>query len=341
MKAVVLTESRRLELQEVKVPEPGPGEVLLKPEYCGICGTDLHAAEIEMFNPPVVLGHEFSARVVQPGVGVQRWKAGDRVAINPNQNSCGTCQYCRAGRYNLCEVAIMQNSLGVRRNGGMAEFVAVNQVHLHRLPEGVGTLAGAWVEPLAVAVRAVRNSGLRLADRVAIIGGGPIGLLALQLAIRGGASHVTLVEPSSFRQGLATRLGADLVLSPEQLSAAPADVPPVALVIECSGHPSALETALRLVAPGGAIRLVGASPKPLFFTAMTALTKEVTITANFIYVDEFPQAISLLERGLVDVESLTSSVVPLDDFESAFAAVRRPDRTVKALIHIGAGSGKE
>jgi L-iditol 2-dehydrogenase len=199
----------------------------------------------------------------------------------------------------------------------------------------VGTLPGAWVEPLAVAVRAVRNSGLRLADRVAIIGGGPIGLLSLQLALRGGASHAMLIEPSPFRQELGRKLGADLVVTPEQLSASGADIEPVNLVIECSGHPSALEAALNLVTPGGAIRLVGASPKPLAFTAMTALTKEVTITANFIYVDEFPQAISLLERGLVDVKSLTSSVVPLDEFESAFADSRQPDRTVKALIQIG------
>jgi 2-desacetyl-2-hydroxyethyl bacteriochlorophyllide A dehydrogenase len=335
MKAVVLTQSRSLELQDVKTPEPGPGEVLLRPEYCGICGTDLHAAEIEMFNPPVVLGHEFSGRVVELGDGVDRWKVGEAVAINPNQNTCGACEHCRAGRYNLCAVAIMQNSLGVRRDGGMAEFVAANQVHLHALPERVGTLEGAWVEPLAVAVRAVRNSGLRLADRVAIIGGGPIGLLALQLVIRGGASHVTLIEPASFRQQLGRKLGADLVVTPEQLNGSVGELAPVDLVIECSGHPSALETALNLVAPGGAIRLVGASPKPLAFTAMTALTKEVTITANFIYIDEFPQAISLLERGLVDVKSLTTSVVPLDEFESAFAALRQPDRTVKALIQIG------
>ena len=340
MKAVLLNESREMELIERPVPEPGPGEVLLRSDYCGICGTDLHASELDIFLAPVVIGHEFAGEVVAIGADVVGWAAGDRAAVNPNGNVCGRCEYCRAGRYNLCAVATGVNSAGVGRDGGMAEFVALPTAHLHRLPEQVDNVRGAWTEPLAVAVRAVRNSGLRLGESVAVIGGGPIGLLVLQLVQRSGATRTVLVEPSEFRQRSGTDLGADEVLAPQDFAAAigTGEFRPVDRVFECSGHPTALQTAIDMLLPGGAIRLVGASPRPLAFSAMDALYKEIHLSANFIYVDEFDEAIRLLSRELVDVGSLTSTVVALDDYESAFAALKQPDTTIKALIKTGAGS---
>jgi 2-desacetyl-2-hydroxyethyl bacteriochlorophyllide A dehydrogenase len=338
MKALVLTEARTLELTERPVREPGSGEVLLRSQFCGICGTDLHATELDMFGPPVTIGHEFAGEIEAVGPGITTWNPGDRVTVNPNENCCRTCEHCRAGRTNLCHSAIFVNSLGVRRDGGMAEFATIPAVHLHRLPEQVDTRRGAWTEPLAVAVRAIRGSGLRLDDDAAVIGGGPIGLLTVQLLRRAGAGRVILVEPSEFRRTIATTTsGADAVYTPGELAAALAssDVKPVHRVYECSGHPSAVQTAIDIAAPGATIRLIGASPTPVSFSAMDALAKEITLSANFIYVDEFDQAISLLARGAVDVDSLTTMTVGLSHHETAFAALRQPDSTVKVLVKTG------
>ena len=334
MKAVALTASRTITLQDHPVPEPGPGQVLLRSLYCGICGTDLHAPDLPVFTAPVIMGHEFSAEVVETGLGVADWRPGMRVVVNPNGNICGTCPQCRQGRYNLCRTATQVESVGVCRDGGMAEYVAVPSRQLHALPDSVDSLRGAWVEPLAVAVRAVTQSGLRLGDHVAVIGGGPIGLLVVQLARRAGARTVTLIEPSPARRDVGRKVGADEVHTPDEHAAAVAaeQVHPADHVFECSGHPAALQAAVGMATPGGSVQLIAISPRPVNFDAMSAIAKELTINARFIYVDEFPQAIHLLARDHVDVRSLTTTVVGLADYRKAFDALAEPDVTIKALI---------
>ncbi|MEB3371276.1 zinc-dependent alcohol dehydrogenase [Saccharopolyspora mangrovi] len=338
MKAVILSEDRNIDLQDRDITEPGPGEVLLRSEYCGICGTDLHAPDLDLFKPPVVMGHEFSAEIIATGPGVAGWAPGMRVVANPNGNACQNCDQCRGGRVNLCRVATMAEALGVCRDGGMAEQVVVPAVHLHRLPDTLDSLRGAWTEPLAVAVRAVAHSGLRLGEEVLVIGGGPIGQLVVQLARRAGARKVTLIEPSPMRRGIAHRLGADHVFEPGEHAGAVSggQLRPVERVFECSGHPTAVQTAIDAIAPGGSIQLVAISPQPVTFDAMSALTKEIQLNSKFIYVEEFDLAIDLLARDLVDVMSLTSSVVELDDYATAFDALNHPDSTVKALLRTGA-----
>ncbi len=337
MKAVALSESRTIELQEHPVPDAGPGEVLLRSEYCGICGTDLHAPDLDLFLPPVIMGHEFSAEVMAVGPEVTGWSPGMRVTVNPNGNICGTCAQCRTGRYNLCQVATQVMSLGVCRDGGMAEYAAVPAVHLHALPDSVDSLRGAWTEPLAVAVRSVAGSGIRLGDDVTVIGGGPIGLLVVQLVRRAGARRVTLIEPSAVRRSLGAKLGADTTWTPTEHAAAISDgeLPAADRVFECSGHPSALQSAIDMLIPGGSIQLVAISPRPVAFDAMSAIAKEIQLSARFIYVDEFTDAIDLLARDQIDVLSLTTTVVELDEYDTAFAALSKPDTTVKALIRTG------
>jgi len=334
MKAVALSENRTIELQEHPVPDAGPGHVLLRSEYCGICGTDLHAPDLDLFLPPVIMGHEFSAEVVAVGPEVTGWSPGMRVTINPNGNICGACEQCRTGRYNLCRVATQVMGLGVCRNGGMAEYASVPAAHLHALPDSVDSLRGAWTEPLAVAVRSVAGSGIRLGDDVTVIGGGPIGLLVVQLVRRAGARRVTLIEPSAVRRALGTKLGADTTFTPGEHATAVADgeLRPVDRVFECSGHPSALQSAIDMLTPGGSIQLVAISPRPVAFDAMSAVAKEIQLNARFIYVDEFAGAIDLLARDQIDVLSLTTTIVELDEYDAAFAALSKPDATVKVLI---------
>ncbi len=341
MKAVMLTSRRRHELVDVPEPEPGEGEVLVRPEYCGICGSDLHAPEIEdLFRSGVVSGHEFAGEIVAVGSGVRDWSPGQRVTANPNGHVCHQCRYCREGRYNLCRTGTWENPLGVARDGGMADYVALHTSYLHALPDTVSTRQAAWTEPLAVALRAVRTSPVRIGDSVAVIGGGPVGQLVLQVLRAAGAGAVTLVEPSPYRRDIAARLGADGTLTPAELSdrLAAGEFGEVDHVMECSGHVTAVQTALDMVAAGGSIRLVGMATTPPSFDAVQAITKEVRILGGFIYVDEFRQAIDLLAANAVDVDLLTSAVLPLDGFADAFAALREPEQSMKVLLQMGDGA---
>jgi 2-desacetyl-2-hydroxyethyl bacteriochlorophyllide A dehydrogenase len=341
MKAVVLTERRQHELLEVPEPEPAPDEVIVQPDYCGICGSDLHAPELTWhFLSGVIAGHEFAGRIVETGTDVDQWSVGQRVTINPNGNVCHECVFCKTGRYNLCPRGTQDNAIGVRRNGGMAEFVALHTSYLHLLPDAVTTSAGAWTEPLAVAVRAVRTAPVRVGDAVAVIGAGPIGQLVLQVSRKAGARDLLVIEPFAFRRQLAIELGAERALSPDGARDAlgEEDLTFFDQVFECSGHPQALELALRLVAPGGTIRVIGLSPTPSAFDTALAITKEVQILGGHIYIDEFPMAIGLLAAGDIDVGRLTTATMPLEQVADAFAALREPESTMKVLLQTSSTS---
>jgi 2-desacetyl-2-hydroxyethyl bacteriochlorophyllide A dehydrogenase len=339
MKAVVLTAERRHELMDVADPSPSPNEVVIQSHYCGICGSDLHAPElVGHFRSGVVSGHEFAGSIVAIGAAVVDWRLGQNVTVNPNGLFCLQCMYCRDGRYNLCKVATQDNAIGVARNGGMAELVALDSSCLHLLPDNVTTRTGAWTEPLAVALRAVRTSSVRVGDRVAVIGGGPIGQLVLQVLRKAGTGELLVVEPFVFRREMALHLAANVGLSPDEVGTA-LSAKQLNLfdhVFECSGHVNAIEMALQLVAPGGTIRLVGLSPTPPPLDAGLAITKEVQILGGHIYVSEFSTAVSLLEAGAIDVTSLTTAIMPMENIDEAFQALRQPDRTMKVLIQTSA-----
>jgi 2-desacetyl-2-hydroxyethyl bacteriochlorophyllide A dehydrogenase len=336
VRAVILNDQRQHALVDVPDPAPGPTDVLVRSHFCGICGSDLHAPELELFRTGIVSGHEFAGEVVAVGREVTDFSVGQLVTANPNGNVCHTCRYCRQGRYNLCSVATFDNALGCARDGGMAEFVALDTSYVHALPEGLDTRRGAWTEPLAVALRAVRTTPVRIGDSAAVIGGGPVGQLVVQLLRQSGASRVVLVEPSPFRRQMAHQLGADEVLTPDELSTALAegDFLEVDHVVECSGFVGAVQTALSMVAAGGAIRLVGMSPTPPSFDAIDLVSREVQLLGGYIYVEEFAQAIDLLASGRVNVDLLTTHLTPLADFSGAFAALRQPEEAMKVLIQI-------
>ena len=333
MRAVILDTDRTITLADRPHPDVGPGQVLVKPDFVGICGTDLHAPELDIFARPVVLGHEFAGRVVATGVGVKAWREGDKVTVNPNANVCHACAACRAGRYNLCHDAVFKNSIGVARDGGMADAVALDEVYLRRLPDSLSTQHGAWTEPLAVAVRAVRGASYRLGEPAVVIGAGPIGLLVVQVLRRAGATAIAVIEPAEFRRQKALEVGASEALAPgaEAVAYLGAEITP-SFVFECSGHPTALQTAMSIVAPGGHVRLIGVGGEPAAMNAMDALLKEVTISANFIYDVEFEIAMNLLADGAVDVDALTSDILELGQFADAFSTLRRGGSAIKVLL---------
>ncbi len=223
MQAVRWHAPRDVRLDEVPAPSAPRGEVIVEVAACGLCGSDLHEylhGRVDIpkrphpltgVMPPVTLGHEFAGRVVALGPGVGDFRPGDRVAVNPCL-TCGECAWCRRGQSNLCAKL---GTLGLSRDGALAPLVAVPTSGCHRLPAEVDDEQAAVVEPLAVAVHACARARLQGGERVAVIGGGAIGLLVLQVLRAKGAAFVVVVEPRAERRRLALELGADAVIDPD------------------------------------------------------------------------------------------------------------------------------
>jgi (R,R)-butanediol dehydrogenase/meso-butanediol dehydrogenase/diacetyl reductase len=288
MQAAYLFGPRDLRLVEAAPDTLGPDEVRIDVALSGICGTDLHRyAGLVYGTPdvgPVALGHEYSGRVVEVGARVATLRAGDRVTSIPG-GPCHRCLLCRTGRPSLCP-----NRVSGRR-GAWAPSLVVPAELCWRLPDDVPDDLATLTEPLACAIRAVDRAGLRPADRVCILGAGPIGLLLLAVACAAGARTIVVSEPSVYRRDLATRLGADLVLDPAATDVLAAvrertDGLGAEVVFEAVGLPATVEQAITLAAPGGTVVIAGVAdrdavagfhPQELFFKELTIRgTKGVT-----------------------------------------------------------------
>jgi 2-desacetyl-2-hydroxyethyl bacteriochlorophyllide A dehydrogenase len=214
----------------------------------------------------------------------------------------------------------------------MAEYVAIEAAHVHRLADSLAPEIGAWTEPLAVAVRGVRRSGLTLGESVVVIGAGPIGQLTLQVARAAGAGEVLVVETSAFRREIARACGATGAIAPADLAAVDRRYD---VVFDCSGAAPAFDTALELADHGGRVVVIGTyTDSPRLTSPMAAHAKEVTLTFSICYRDreEFSAAVGLLERGVIDVRPLTTRVSPIEEYAAAFADMRNPDETIKVLL---------
>jgi 2-desacetyl-2-hydroxyethyl bacteriochlorophyllide A dehydrogenase len=332
MKAVVF-EAGGERFTDVPEPELHPGHLMLQIAFCGICGSDLHAGEPD-FHYGTVMGHEFSAIVSGVGEGVEGWVIGERVCVNPNDGWCGHCAFCAAGELTMCP-EIWDNAVGLARNGGLASRVSVPEKMVHRLPDAVSLEMGAWVEPLAVALRTVRRSEASIGDTAVVFGAGPIGLLVTMLLRAAGLAEVTVVETSPERRAKAAEVGAAYVINPLELDpvayfSEPAKAPKYAF--ECTGVAEVTETAVRVLRPHGRLTVTGFARNPPSYRAADLLFKEIDIRGSFIYIEEFAMAIDLLARGVVDVSPLISGIVDLSDVERAFKSMRSSPAAIKYLI---------
>lgn len=344
MKALVFTAESDYLIREVDVPTPSASEILLRVDCCGICGTDLHAPEwVEVMSPPVILGHEFAGIVQAVGDGVTKVAAGDRVVVNPLAFTCArrgdghVCRNCRAGFSNQCERAVGE-LVGFQQDGGMAEYVALDQAYAVPVPAHLPLAVAAWSEPLAVVVRGVGHEPIPGAARVAVLGAGPIGQLALQVAIARGADAVVVVDPSEFRRGVAERCGAHEVLEPGQLADREDSFD---LILDCTGVPAGFESAMRLARHGARIAMIGAPTLPLTIADPTAaLLKELSIAFTVAYDAEadFLAAVELLADGTVDAGPLTTGILPLDQHAEAFSLMRRSEAAVKFMLSVDAAA---
>ena len=321
MRALVLNQEGGYAVEERPMPEPDTGEVLFRTHYSGICGTDLHAVQLGRYEDGVVIGHEFAGEVVSVGPGVEGWQAGDRAAVHPKGNVCGVCPECRDGLSNLCSAPDIGGTAGIGSNGGMAAYVSIPAGKLRSLPDEVSLLEGAWVEPIAVALRGVSRSGFKVGRRAVVVGAGPIGLLTVMHLRLGGASQITVLEPSEMRRAKAEELGADITINPitdDPTEIFGNDIERPDYAFECSAAPSALDTAVEILPHNGTLALLGVATFPISFRSYTIIRKELTVTGSSSYVEEFDIAIRLLARKALDVQPLTSDVVGLEGVLDAF-----------------------
>lgn len=340
MKAAVFRGAGQIEVIDVDKPEPGLGEVLVQVHYCGICGTDLEAYQTGMFEPGVIIGHEFAGEIVALGERVRGWAVGERVTAD-NALPCGRCSFCREGRPSLCQELI---SPGITLNGGMAEYVRLPQQVLHRLPDGVSTRQGALVEPLTIALHGVRSSALRPGDWALVLGAGPIGLLALQCALLAGAREVMAVEVNPTRAVLARELGAAVVLDPQrdnlavEVASRTGGLGPQVIFV-CTGSVAAFLDATSLVRRGGQILVLGLCPEPVPADFMTLVLSELDIRGSYLGHGAFPAALDYLAKGRIRVDPLVTQEITLDEVvEHGFEKMLRPATdAVKVLVRMRSG----
>jgi L-iditol 2-dehydrogenase len=331
MRAVVNTENRpnHVELQQRGTPEIGPDEALLRVRAVGVCGSDLHqwhATHSWPVNYPVILGHEFTGEVTAVGKGVTDFQEGDRVVSETAARICGACAYCRTGMYNLCPQRL---GFGYGVDGAMADFVRVPARCLHRIPDHLAFEEAALTEPACVAANAVLElSRIQPGDFVIVLGPGPIGLMALQMAHLGSPGKLWMVgtRRDMARLEIALELGATdtLVVENEDLAEAVrewGDGFGAHLVIDCAGVSATLKTCLDIVRPAGQITKIGWGRDPIDVSLDPLVQKAARIQASYSHTwRTWERVIGLMANGKVRAEPLIS-VFPLEDWREAFEAM--------------------
>lgn len=327
MRATRLFAVNDIRTADVPVPKPGPGEVLIRVEACGICGTDRHLLHGEFpSKPPLTLGHEFAGIVVDCGEGVTL-PEGARVTCDPN-TWCGHCPACRRGRVNLCQNNV---ATGLGRDGGFAEFCAFPAHKAHLLPSDLDPLHGAFCEPLACTIHGIDIGAPMPGERVMILGGGVIGMLALQLCALAGA-EVMLLTRQSAKQALGRRLGAVVTAGTEdearKLWPEGAD-----LVVECAGVTDTVEAAPRLTRDGGRVVILGVLPagQKVQIEPFDLLFREVQLLSSFINPFTQDRAAAMIAQGKLQIAPLISRTLPLEEAAEAIANPARPGE-IRAIV---------
>jgi len=341
MRAAVLTAPRELHLVERPMPRIGDDEALVRVEAVGVCGSDVHYFRDgrigdRVLTGPLVLGHEFAGEVVEVGPAVDGWGPGDRVAVDPTV-PCGRCEMCKRGLAHVCPSVDFSGTPPT--DGGYQEYFVAKPKNLHRLPETMSFDEGAMVEPLAVAVHAVNLARVQPEETVVILGAGCIGLTILQVVRDRGANVVVLSEPLPARRGLAERLGAEHVISPDDTDVVDAvrrftDGRGPDLVFECAGSAATPQQALDMCRPRGRVTWVGIPPGDTIpISVHQARRKELTILMARRFLATYPEAIALASSGRADLACLITHRYGLAETRAAFELVDvYGDGVIKALI---------
>jgi len=333
MKALVLKQYKQLVLEEVPTPVPAPDEVLVAVKACGICGSDVHGMDgsTGRRRPPIIMGHEAAGVIASVGAAVTGWASGDPVTFD-STIYCGQCDYCRAGLINLCD---RRRVLGVscedyKQDGAFAQYVAVPQRILYRLPDGLPFEHAAMVEPFAIALHAVRRAPPALNDGVVVVGAGMIGLALLQALSRVGCGKLISVDVVPDRLATAAKLGATHTINSGEDN-------PIAqihaltqgqgadIAFEAVGLAPTVDVALRCLRKGGSAVLVGNVAPKIEFPLQVAVTRELTLYGSCASRGNYPACLDMLARRALSAAPLISATAPLVEGAEWFERLYRKE----------------
>lgn len=344
MKAAVMLGIGKMGFEERDIPKVKENEVLVKLEYVGICGSDLHYYETGaigdyVVEPPFVLGHEPGGTVVEVGKNVKNLRVGDRVALEPGR-TCGHCEFCKTGRYNLCPDVVFFATPPI--DGVFQEYVAHEAALCFKLPDNVSTLEGALIEPLAVGFHAAIQGDAHLGQRVVVMGAGCIGLVSMMALKARGVSEVYVVDIMEKRLDKALELGATGVINGAKEDVLErvnelTDGAGMDLVIETAGTEITTRQAIHMAKKGSNIVLVGYSKSGEMTLPMSlVLDKELTFKTVFRYRHIYPMAIDAVAAGKVNLKGIITDIFGLDEVQKAMDySVNNKADIVKAVIRIG------
>ena len=331
MKAASILQPKQIEMQELPLPQPAPGEVLIRVMASGICGTDVHIFQGEYLGSyPIIPGHEFAGVIEQVGSMVTRFKVGDRVAVEPNL-PCDNCVNCLNNRQNFC---LNWQAVGVTRPGGMEQYVCAPEKAVF----DIGDLPfeqGAFMEPLSCVLHGLERLDLAVASRVLLLGAGPIGLLLLQGMRLRGAAELVVADKNPDRAALAQSLGADQSLTNlDEIERDAYDA-----VVDATGAVAVMGRTLDFARPGGKVLLFGVPPagQTMSFEAFPIFHKGLTILSSYTSLRNSYQALGLLKSKSIRVDSLISHRLPLEELQRGIEMIERGSEPVYKMMMLPNG----
>jgi len=340
MKALVLKEYGKFEIEEMPVPEYGDEEVLVRVKACSICGSDVHGMDGSTGRriPPIVMGHEAAGVIEKAGKNVKSYKPGDRVTFD-STIYCGKCYFCKRGEVNLCD---NRKVLGVscgdyRLHGAFAEYIAVPQHILYSIPEKVTFERAAMVEPLSVAFHAITRSKVQLDCSAVVVGAGMIGLLIIQLLKINGCGKIIAVDMVQEKLELAKKFGATDVIKADE-SNVPAQVYKLTenrgadISFEVVGLTPTVKTASESLKKGGTLTLVGNLKPEVELPLQLVVTRQLSLKGSCASAGEYPECLDLIASGKVDVDSFISAVAPLDEGAAWFKRLYNQEKGLMKVI---------
>ncbi len=340
MKALQLTDYKRLELVDLPVPPVREDEVLIAVEACGICGSDVHGYDGSTGRrlPPMVMGHEAAGTVVDIGSSVRGFRVADRVTFDSTV-FCGKCFFCRRGQINLCDAReiVGVSTRQFRRMGAFAEYIAVPHRIVHHLPQDMPFSHASLIEAVSVALHAVSLSEVQAKDTAVIVGAGMIGLLTLQAVQRAGASQTVVFDVDESRLAMARELGASCTYLSgsteagckilEMTEGRGADI-----ALECVGITPAVGLALESVRKGGTLTLVGNIAPVIELGLQSVVTRQIRLQGSCASAGEYPEAIAAMSSGEIRVDGLLSAVAPLEEGPSWFDRLYRRESGLMKVV---------
>jgi len=335
-----LVAPEKILFEKTKIPLLGEKEVLIKVKICGVCGSDVHSykGKHPFVHPPIVLGHEFSGVIHQIGTRVNSFSPGDRVIVEPNI-VCGKCYNCLQGRYNICTNLKVVGCVGY--DGAFAEYVAVSEKKVFRLPGNISFEEAALVEPVAVAVHAVRKAKQKINDVVVILGAGTIGLLVMQVAKLAGAGKVIVTDVLDYRLKKAGELGADRLVNPAsqdliKIIQEKYGRNEVDLIYDCVGIEETISQAIQIARKGIRIMVIGVPEERIEVDLSLIQDRELEIVGSLMYVrEDFKAAIDFIQKERLKVKPLVTHHFKLKDVDKAFHLITEEKKEVlKVLIDV-------